>query len=176
MIKIVGSKFNSANYDNDTRKEFINYIQDILTNDEFQKLSAFGQHIHTDRLQHSLNVAYYTFLVCRKYNWHVEEATRAALLHDFFLYDWKETKLGFHPNEHPKQALINSKKHFEITPLMENMILSHMWPLSLAYPKHRESLVIQGSDRFCACLEVMSGLKQKVKTMRLITSVTTYFK
>lgn len=176
MDMIVGSKLDFKDSNDETVKEFYSYIEDICTNDEFQKLSVFNQHLTTNRLQHSYNVAYYTFLVCRKYNWNVREATRAALLHDFFLYDWQDTKLGFHPNEHPKQALINAKKYFEITPLMENMILSHMWPLSIAYPKYKESLIIQGSDRLCACLEIISGTKQKIKRMRIATSIAAFFR
>lgn len=176
MTKIVGSRLNFSNKENELIQTFFSYIEDILENEEFKKLTNFEQHINTNRLQHSMNVAYYTYLVCQKYNWHPKEATRAALLHDFFLYDWRETKLGFHPNEHPKQALINAKRYFEINPLMENMILAHMWPLSIAIPKHRESWVVQGADRYCACLEAMHGTKQKLKELRMITSITALFK
>lgn len=176
MTKIEKLNLDFSKYNDEKINEFFNYIEDILGNEDFQALATFSQHLNTNRLQHSLNVAYYTYVVCQKYNWNSKEATRAALLHDFFLYDWRETKLGFHPNEHPKQALMNAKKYFEISPLMENMILSHMWPLSIAYPKFKESWIVQGSDRYCACLEIMEGTKDKIKTMRIVTSLATLFK
>jgi len=176
MEKIVGSKLDFSDLSNEVVREFYGYIEDILENTEFNKLDNFYQHINTSRLQHSLNVAYYTYLVCRKWNWNVREATRAALLHDFFLYDWREVELGFHPNEHPKQALVNAARYFEVTPLMRNMILSHMWPLSVAYPKYKESWVVQGSDRLCACLEAMHGMKSKMRKTRLVTSIALFMK
>ncbi len=160
MIKrIIGSKIDLSDVNNPMVQEFNSYIEDILQNEDILKLDDFYQHISTSRLQHSMNVAYYTFQIAKKFNLHVEEATRAALLHDFFLYDWRTTTLGYHPSEHPRQALINARKHFEVTPIMEDAIVKHMWPLSFNWPVYKESWAVTFADKYAASLEIAANLK-----------------
>ena len=66
-----------------TNDEFYSIINDIITNDEFIKTKYIRHHGIT-RYNHSLGVAYHTFLVTKKLKLNYKEATRAALLHDFF--------------------------------------------------------------------------------------------
>lgn len=158
ITSIIGSKIDLNNLSDPIVAEFHSYIDDILVNEDILKLDDFYQHIATSRLQHSMNVAYYTFLIAKKFHLHVEEATRAALLHDFFLYDWRTTSLGYHPSEHPRQALINARKHFLITPLMEDAIVKHMWPM------YKESWIVTFADKYAATLEILVNVnKQKIK-------------
>lgn len=166
---VIGSKIDLNNMSDPLVKEFYSHISDILENPEIQRLDTHSQHINTSRLQHSINVAYYTFLFCRKKNLRTREATRAALLHDFFLYDWKTAKLGYHPSEHPRQALINAKKYFEVTDVMEDAIVKHMWPISLNMPHHKEGWVVTMADKLCATMEVISSTREKIKQHRYIT-------
>ena len=168
--KIVGSKIDLKDTSNPLVVEFLSYIQDILDNEEVQKLNKHFQHMNTSRLEHSINVAYYTFRICRKFHsMRTREATRAALLHDFFLYDWRTAKLGYHPSVHPRQALLNSKKYFEITEIMEDAIVKHMWPISLNMPHHKEGWVVTMTDKYCATLEIVSSLKRLYKKGKYVT-------
>ena len=86
-------------------------------------------------------------------------AARAGLLHDLFLYDWRdrEKKKGEMPHgmTHPKVALNNAKQHFEIGKREEDMIVKH--------PKYAESYVIVCIDKYTAMLEIGSYLGQKMK-------------
>ena len=64
---------------------------------------------------------------------------------------------------HPKIALNNAKQHFEIGKREEDMIVKHMWPLTLKFPKYAESYVIVCIDKYTAMLEIGSYLGQKMK-------------
>lgn len=154
MKKVIGSRIDFSDINNTLIQEFHENIADLLEIEEVQQLKKYEQHMNTSRFQHSINVAYYTFLICRKFNWKTKEATRAALLHDLFLYDWRENKdLGWHPSVHPKQALLNSLRICDVTPLMEDCIVKHMWPMTLKAPRYKEGWVVSGMDKYCAILE-----------------------
>lgn len=158
--------------------EFYTLVEDLLNHEQVQLLDEFGQHMNTSRLQHSINVAYYTFLICRKFNWHTEEAVRAALLHDLFHYNWEENKEeGWHPAVHPVNALKNARMICEVTPIMADGIKKHMWPLTLSLPKYKESWIITLMDKYCATLEVMTSMTHSLrysKTLRYAIYLLAY--
>lgn len=149
--------------ENEIGQAFLLIVEDLLSNEKIQLLGEFGQHMNTTRLDHSINVAYYTFRICRKFNWHVEEATRAALLHDLFHYNWEEKKdAGWHPRIHPMIALENAKTVCEVSDRMADGIAKHMWPLTFSLPKYKESWVITMMDKYCATLEIMETVMKSV--------------
>lgn len=79
-----------------------------------------------------------------------------GMLHDLFLYDWRKKRpdgKGLHAFHHPRIALENSKKIFDLNKKEEDIILKHMWPVTLAFPKYKESYIITLSDKYCALLE-----------------------
>jgi uncharacterized protein len=79
-------------------------------------------------------------------------ATRGAILHDFFLYDWRDHdepdlhRKKFHGVEHPLIALANAKKHFSVNEIEEDIIKKHMWPLTIVPPKYKESFIVSFID------------------------------
>ena len=88
---------------------------------------------------------------------------RAALLHDYFLYDWHEHDApgNKHPRlhgfYHPGIAARNAKKDFNLTERELDAIRKHMWPLTILPPSHRESWVITMADKYVSSLEVLKG-------------------
>ena len=95
--------------------EFVEIIKDLMTNETVQKMKDYKQHYDTSCFEHCRNVAYYSYLICRKYNLDYVSATRAAMLHDLFLYDWRlreNGRKGLHAFTHPKTALENASKLF----------------------------------------------------------------
>ena len=66
---------------------------------------------------------------------------------------------------HPEIALKNAKEHFEIGKREEDMIVKHMWPLTIKFPKYAESYVIVIIDKYTAALEIGTHLGRKLKTM-----------
>lgn len=144
-------------------QHFIECIQDLIEHEIVLQLHDYGQHLDTTRYQHSLNVAYLTYRLCRSLKLNYKEAVRAALLHDLFFYDWREHKdEGWHPAVHPKKALEAAQSITAISPLMADGIVKHMWPLTPAFPKYKESWIITISDKVCATGEVIQSLSNRL--------------
>ena len=134
------------------QKEFNNIIKDIVTNEEFMKLQNEVHH-STTRFNHSLRVAYEVYNKLKDNNQNYVDATRAALLHDFFFDDDLSSSQNDRLNNHPLIALENAKKYFDINELQENIILSHMYPLSYCLPRFKESWIVSLMDKKVTILE-----------------------
>ena len=98
-------------------EEYLGIIQDILDNEEFQTLKNFYHH-NSSIYTHSLRVSYYSYKVAKVLELDHKAVARGGLLHDFFSYDWREYKKNKnnknHGLEHPKTALKNARKHFQV--------------------------------------------------------------
>lgn len=130
--------------------EEINYFFDIakpiINNKDFQRQKDFIQHGSFSTFDHTIYVAFRCYVsALRKKNYHLKEVIRAALLHDFCLYDWHILKgrKRFHGIRHPKIAIKNADKLFGLNKLEKSMINTHMWPLTFfRIPKHKESWLL----------------------------------
>lgn len=61
-----------------------------------------------------------------------------------------------HGFSHPKSACLNACSYFAITKKEQNIISSHMWPLTLRHvPKCREAIIVCLADKYCAIVESM---------------------
>lgn len=161
MISAVGSKKNILEL------PFYNCISDIFESKEIQKLGDITHHIYTTRPQHSLNVAYYNYIICNFFGFNAVSAARAGLMHDLFYYNRKERVKHkgekSHCAHHPVLAAENAREVFDVSLLEHDIIVKHMWPMTFKLPKYKESYVIVFVDKYCALLEVMSPKYQKIK-------------
>ena len=73
----------------ETLLEFDEIIKDITENSNVSALKDHIQHINSSRYAHCKEVAFYTFLICKKLNLDYISAARGAMLHDFYFYDWR---------------------------------------------------------------------------------------
>lgn len=141
--------------------DYYSCISDLLENQSVRQLGGFTHHKVTTRLQHSINVSYYNYLLCRRLHLDSCSAARAGLLHDLFLYDRKEHEPvdgeGGHYSGHPKVAFFNAVELFSINEKESDMIVNHMWPLSPHLPRCPEAWVIQFVDKFCAMSELLTA-------------------
>ena len=137
--------------------EYYSYVRDLLSDRTVLSLGNFRHHIGTTRFQHSLNVSYYNFRLCKLLHLNARSAARAGLLHDLFFYDRKnhEKIMRSHSEEHAVTALYNASEMFPINELEGDMIINHMWPMTRRLPRHRETYIITLVDKFCAVAEVM---------------------
>lgn len=158
-------------------KEFYEINKDILENSKFNELKKYKHHGIT-RYEHCLRVAYYTYIVTRKRNKNYKEVTRAALLHDFFTDEVENLSSFKRFYSHPKHAIENSKKYFNISKLQEDIIKSHMFPIGLTVPKHKESWLVDLIDDYSAVVERLSSFKLKLATTStfLIMSILNFIK
>ena len=140
-------------------EEYLSYVGDILNNKDVQSMKNYVQHGNTSCLEHSLNVSYMTYAYCKKKGLDAKAAARAGLLHDMFLYDWhlhrKKTGNPFHGLTHPYRALKNAEAAFELSKKEKNMILRHMWPLTVIPPKTKEGFAIVWFDKKSTLRETM---------------------
>lgn len=139
--------------------EYLGCILDLMQNERVRSMKNYVQHGGISCLEHCLYVSYSSYRVCRRRGLDSCSAARGALLHDFFLYDWHtENPYGNrHAFEHPRAALRNADRYFALNPLEREIILRHMWPLTLTPPRHPEALVVSLADKYCAFLETVKG-------------------
>lgn len=146
--------------------DYIDCVRDILDSPVFQSMDNYIQHGDTTCKAHCIKVSYMGYCICRRLGWNYREVARAGLLHDLFLYDWhthaKETGEHFHGYTHPRKALNNAEKYFELTHIEKDIILRHMWPLTPIPPKSREGMVIVYSDKFCGLIETVARIKRRI--------------
>lgn len=165
MLRAIGSKRNILT-DQET-EEYYTYIEGMVDHEVFLELRNFIQHGTVSRYQHSINVSYYTYILCKYFGWDARSAARAGLLHDLFLYDWKTRKKpqGEKPHAwaHPHAAYATASQYFPLNDCEKDIILKHMWPLSLAFPKYKETFAIILVDKYCAAFEYLLDKAQKVK-------------
>ena len=143
--------------------EYYACVRDLLDDKSVLSLSGFRHHIGTTRFQHSLNVSYYNFLLCRFFRLNARAAARAGLLHDLFFYNRKthEKVANSHPAEHANIAYYNASQMFPLNEIESDMIINHMWPMTPTLPRHRETFVITIVDKFCAVAEVLTYAMRK---------------
>ena len=144
-------------------EEYIECVKDILDSEIFKKLDTFVQHGSTSTMAHSIDVSYRTYSVCKEYKLDYRSAARAALLHDFYLYDWhkpaKETGAFLHGFTHPFKAAKNAKKYFNINKKEASMIKTHMFPLTPIPPLSREGWIIMVADKAASISEIVRNLR-----------------
>ncbi len=150
-IRATGSRKNLTQHD------YYDQIADLLDLQEVQALKEYRHHITTTRFQHSLNVSYYHYLVCRFFRLDARSAARAGLLHDLYHYDTKrfsKTKPVIrHTKYHPMVALDNAQRLLPMNAREQDMIAKHMWPMTLQRPKYAESYILTFVDKYCALIE-----------------------
>jgi uncharacterized membrane protein len=145
--------------------EFYDITKDIYMHDEFIKLKQH-QHHNSSIYDHVMDVSYFSYRACKFLKLDFRSAARGALLHDFFLYDWRNHDVPdlpakkFHGIEHPKIALANAKKHFILNDIEKDIIRKHMWPLTLVPPKYKESFIVSFADKYLASKEFFDKFKQ----------------
>ena len=139
---------------NDT--EFIEIIQYIIENDTVKQMKNYRQHYETSCFDHCLTASYLCYKYCKKFNLDYISCSRAAMLHDLFLYDWRKRengRKGLHAFTHPKSAYENASNLFDLNEKESDIILKHMWPVTIKLPKYKESYILTLVDKYCAMNE-----------------------
>ena len=147
-------------------RSFCKYIKPIKTSAKIMPMKSCTQHGNTSVYHHCIRVAYLSYLIANTLPVKVDNSSliRGAFLHDYFLYDWHERRKEerLHGFTHPKTALNNAKLDFDLNRKEENIIRSHMWPLTLFHvPASKEALIVCFADKVCSSGETASGLCHK---------------
>lgn len=141
-------------------KEFQEIIKDLIENETVNEMKKYKQHFNTTCYEHCYIASYYCYIICKKLNLDYVSATRGAMLHDLFLYDWrkKENRTGLHAFTHGKTAYKNASSIFNLNKKEKDIIIKHMWPVTFSFPKYLESYILTFVDKFCAIREGFEDL------------------
>ena len=116
------------------------YGGDILRSPTMDQERTIPQHGSTTCYDHSVAVTLCSIRLAQKWGWDVDwrSLVRGALLHDYFLYNWRE-----HNRDHKLHGFYHR----------------HMFPLNPTPPKYKESVVVTCADKICATREVWSCVR-----------------
>lgn len=145
-------------------EEYLSIVQDLLDKSTVNDLAKFTHHKFTNRLDHSLAVSYSSYLWSKRLRLNYTAVARAGLLHDLFFSMMIESSSSReHLVRHPEIALENAKQLVELSDLEQDIIVSHMFLITLAHiPKYKESLLVSFIDKTTSVKEVcILPFKQK---------------
>ncbi|MBM7642362.1 HD domain-containing protein [Streptococcus loxodontisalivarius] len=148
-------------------KEFMNHVGHLIRHPRFQKLDGIVQHHHSTRMEHSINVAYTSYKIAKKFGWDAKSTARGGLLHDMFYYDWRDTKFTKgHAWTHPRIAVRNANKITTLNKKEEDIILKHMWGATIAPPRYKEGYIVTMVDKYWAVKEAATPLRKSLRKVR----------
>lgn len=147
---------------------------DVLANQKMQSLRNFSQHGGVSRYEHSLSVCYWALAMARALRLRVDERSmvRGALLHDFFMYEWNDPNCmrPLHGFTHAGEALRNASAEFELNAIERDVIKKHMFPMNIALPRYRETVLVTLADKWSATLELIRTARERriVRMCRMV--------
>lgn len=143
-------------------RAFLSCVDDLIGTPQVQSMRALPHHPGVNCYEHSVFVAYTAFRIARRYGLDYRACARAGLLHDLYLYRWNDRSA--HPGnqclDHPVLALRNASALTRLSGKERNIILAHMWPLSLYLPRSREAWAVSFADKLCATVETLGVWNQ----------------
>ena len=142
--------------------EFRSIIKPLLDNCPFEETKKEKHHGIT-RYEHSMRVAYFSYIVTKFLRLDYKETTEAALLHDFFTTEVKEKNGIARLRQHPKHAVENAKKYFVLSDKQEDIIKTHMFPVTFTPPKYLESWIVDIVDDVAAIYEKTYSIKKEIQ-------------
>ena len=153
-------------------KEYMEIVEDIINNETVAEMKKYRQHYDINTFEHCLNVSYISYRLGKKLNLDCKSMARGAMLHDLFLYDWRNSKKelnldGYHAFVHPQIALENASKIYDLNDKEKDIIVKHMWPVTLALPKYKETYIITLVDKYSALQESAQYYRNKIESKKL---------
>ncbi|MBO6109028.1 MAG: HD domain-containing protein [Eubacterium sp.] len=124
-----------------------------------QQMKEYIQHGNVTTYSHVISVVKMSFYLNKRLGLGADEEVlfTAALLHDFYLYDWHDKPLtDLHGYRHPYRAAENAKKIFDVNDKVYGAILTHMWPFTLfKLPKTKEAWIVCMADKLSSMAETL---------------------
>lgn len=145
-------------------KKYKNIVKSILRDPNF-KMTYNIEHHGISRMEHSLKVSYHAYKIARKMGLDYEAVAKGGLLHDFYLEgdERSGTRRFLDTFTHPKKALITATKYFNLSEMEKNIIVSHMFPIYLSFPKYKESVLVNLVDKVIGGYEMLKKVKYQTR-------------
>lgn len=139
----------------------------LLNDPKVLKMKEVPMHRGSNCYMHSFRVARLAVhRALKRKNVDVEAILLAAVLHDYYLYDWRKdpSKRKHHGQRHPYIAAQHAVEDFHVNDLVKKIIESHMWPLNFKeFPKTKEARILSISDKSIATREALCCKAHKQK-------------
>ena len=152
--------------ENDIISDILEYGRDILVSDIFRQAEAETHHLHGTVFDHTVNVCVVSMRLCsqltdRGIQVNKKDLIQAALCHDLGMVG-RETKykgrVGSWRNHARESARIARELVPDLSAEAEEMILSHMWPVSGMPPRTNEGMILCMADKYATMADWRSWL------------------
>lgn len=143
--------------------EFMGIARALIENPLVQGLADFEHHCGKTRLDHSMEVAWHSFLLSKRLSLDCDATVRGALLHDLFFYDWLREGPRLHGFRHPQISLKNAREITTLSKKEADIIRKHMWPLTVIPPRYMESWIVCFVDTLCTLKDYGTGTRKKLE-------------
>ena len=151
------------------KEKLENIYQTFLHDEKVLRMKEISMHRGSNCYEHCFMVAKRAIKRClgsHRKNINLEVVLVGAILHDYYLYDWRKdrSKLKHHGVRHPSIASDNASRDFDVSPQVKKVIETHMWPMKFKeYPKSREAKIVSLSDKAVAIRQALTSHKHKEK-------------
>lgn len=135
------------------QSDFTEAVGPLALRPELRQIRRYSHHRNVNRYDHTVRVALLSYRIARRLGLDARATARAAMLHDLFYHDRTCRPAGYHGwvvLNHPEEAAANARQITDLTPKEENIILSHMWPVSRHAPHCREAVLVNLVDDWVA--------------------------
>ena len=147
------------------KKEIVKHLSALMQEGPIEENKNYIQHGDVTVFDHCIAVAEYSCRIAEFLQLSVNRKVliRGALLHDYFLYDWHNPANGhrLHGFSHPYTSLKNAIRDYSITKREADIIVKHMFPLTIVPPQTKEAWIVCLADKICAGEETIKGIRKR---------------
>lgn len=149
------------------KQELENIYQSFLHDERILRMKDISMHRGSNCYVHSFKVAKLAIKrALRHKKGNLVTILLAAILHDYYLYDWRidKSKRKHHMGSHPYVAARNAERDFGICDSVKKAIQSHMWPVNFNdFLKSKEARIISNADKTIYLKEIVCSKRYKKK-------------
>ena len=139
----------------DNKSIYYDIYSEFYNVNKYRELKSIMHH-GDNRLNHINRVAKMSFFVSKKLGCDYVSCTRGAIMHDFFTKEdinKKNVRYKMFLKNHPFIALENSNNYFDVNEIEENIITTHMFPITRKKPKYKEAKIVCICDKLVSVYE-----------------------
>ena len=146
---------------------FNEIVQEVTSAGRYEKMKQYFSHSDVTVHAHCIKVARLAYTMAarrKKTKCDLRALVRAALLHDYYLYDWHDKNKGFrwHGFKHHRFALENAARDYELSAKERHIIYTHMFPLTFwCVPRCREAWYVTLADKRVATEETLKKYRKR---------------
>ena len=144
---------------NEDKQEILAVIGEYLPHPDVQEMKEFIQHGSVTTYRHVVNVVKLAYILDKKTGKKADRKVllTAALLHDFYGYDWHDKPLSdLHGYRHPHRAAVRAGEILGADESVQAAIETHMWPFTLLkLPMSREAWLVCMADKLASLSETL---------------------